>query len=58
MSGLGDKALPTMVARKYCPVVVCMVVFRVMLYAGFRLTAKDFRPPSSCKAWTSALALY
>jgi hypothetical protein len=37
-----------MVARKYCPVVVWVVVFRVMLYAGLRFTAKDFRLPSSC----------
>ena len=48
--GAGRGGLPTMVARKYCPVVVWVVVFREMLYAGLRLTAKDFRPPSSCKA--------
>ena len=50
MTGLWRKGLPVMVARKYCPVVVCVVEFRTMLYAGFRTTANDFRPPSSCKA--------
>ena len=46
----GDKrrvSLPTTVARKYCPVVVWVVVFRVMLYAELRFTAKTFGLPSS-----------
>ena len=42
-------------AKKNCPVVVWVVVFRVMLYAGLRLTAKTFGLPSS---YTHVLMFY
>lgn len=52
-----NRSVPVMVARKYCPVVVCVVEFRTMLYAGFRLTAKDFMPPSAYEAAAFAISI-